>query len=104
MPTPPAAKSARRPRFGLDPHAICPNPVSVAVTTAVDADVLSHQDAHLNLDASVASVSLQQAAQRHGFGYEAAKKRRQRADARWVAWSLPDSARTSPRSNRQGPA
>ncbi len=104
MPTPPAAESARRPRFGLDPHAICPNLVSVAVTTAVDADVLSHRDAHLNLDTRVAGVSLRQAAQQHGFGYEAAKKRRQRAEARWVSWWLPNAARTYPRTDGRGAA
>jgi hypothetical protein len=102
MPTPPAAESARRPGFGLDPHAICPNLVGVAVTTAVDTDVRSHQDAHLIHDTRVAGVPLRRAAQRHGPGYEAAKKRRQRGEARWVAWWLPDSARTSPRSERQG--
>jgi hypothetical protein len=104
MPTPAPAKSARRPRFGLDPRAVCPNLVRVAVTTAVDAAVLTHQDAHLILDTRVAGGSLQQAAQRHGLGYEAAKKRRQRAEASWVAWWLTDAARTGPRNERRGAA
>lgn|ERR671910_980220 len=104
MPTPPAVESARRPRFGLDPHAICPNLVGVAVITAVDAGVLGHRDAHLILDTSVAGVPPRQAAQRHGLGYEATRKRRQRAEAHWVAWWLPDAARTSPRADGRGAA
>jgi hypothetical protein len=104
MATPPAAESARRPGFGLDPHAICPNLVGVAVTTAVEADVLSHHDAHLILDTRVAGVPLRRAAQRHGPGYEADKKRRQRGAARWVAWWLRDAARTSRRADGRGAA
>jgi hypothetical protein len=104
MPTPPAAESAHGPRFDLDPHAISPNLVGAAVATAVDTDVRSHQDAHLIHDTRVVSVSPRQAAQRHGLGYEAAKKRRQRAEARWVAWWLPDAARTSPRAEGRGAA
>jgi hypothetical protein len=104
MPNPPVAESAHRPRFGLGPHVICPNLVGVALITAVDADVLSHQDAHLNLAFRVAGVSLRQATQWHEFGYEPAKKRSQRAGSRWVAGWLPDSARISRRSERQGAA
>ena len=104
MAPPPAAESARRPSFGLDSHSICPNLVGVAVTITVDAGVLGHQNAHLILDTRVAGMPFRQAAQRHGLGYEAARKRRQRAEARWVAWWLPDTAPTPPRTDGRGAA
>src|SRR5918994_2008817 len=104
MPTPPAVESARRPRFRPRTRAICSHLLCVGVITAVDAGVLGHRDAHLILDTSVAGVPPRQAAQRHGLGYEATRKRRQRAEAHWVVWWLPDAARTSPRADGRGAA
>jgi hypothetical protein len=58
--------------------------------SAVEAGVLSVPDAQLILDTRIADMPLQEAARRRGLRYDAAKKRRQRAEARWIAWWLPD--------------
>jgi hypothetical protein len=56
------------------------------VASAVDAGVVTDRDARLILDTRIAGRSLREAAQRLGLGYEAVKKRRQRAEARWASW------------------
>jgi hypothetical protein len=53
---------------------------------AVDAGVVTDQDARLILDTRIAGLALREAAQRLGLRYETAKKRRQRAEARWATW------------------
>lgn len=53
---------------------------------AVEADVIDDQDARLIFVTRFAGRSLREAAQRLGLRYEAGKKRRQRAEARWAAW------------------
>jgi DNA-directed RNA polymerase specialized sigma24 family protein len=53
---------------------------------AVAAGVLSPADAQLIVDTRIAGHSLRAAARRLGLPYEAAKKRRQRAEPRWVSW------------------
>jgi hypothetical protein len=66
-----------------------PSP-STMLMSAVEAGVLSAPDAQLILDTRIADMPLQEAARRRGLRYDAAKKRRQRAEARWIAWWLPD--------------
>jgi hypothetical protein len=56
------------------------------LASAVDAGVVTDRDAQLILETRIAGCSLREAARRLGLGYEAAKKRRQRAEARWAAW------------------
>jgi hypothetical protein len=56
------------------------------VASAVDAGVVTDQDARLILDTRIAGLALREAAQRLGLRYETAKKRRQRAEARWATW------------------
>jgi hypothetical protein len=53
---------------------------------AVAAGVLLPADAQLILDTRIAGHSLRAAARRQGLPYEVAKKRRQRAEARWANW------------------
>jgi DNA-directed RNA polymerase specialized sigma24 family protein len=48
--------------------------------------VVTARDAQLILDTRIAGRSLREAAQRLGLRYETAKKRRQRAEARWATW------------------
>jgi hypothetical protein len=56
------------------------------LASAVDAGVVTDRDAQLILETRIAGCSLREAARRLGLGYEVAKKRRQRAEARWAAW------------------
>jgi hypothetical protein len=56
------------------------------LASAVDAGVVTDRDARLILDTRIAGRSLREAAQRLGLRYETAKKRRQRAEARWASW------------------
>jgi hypothetical protein len=56
------------------------------LASTVDAGVVTDQDAQLILDTRIAGHSLRDAARRLGLGYESAKKRRQRAEARWATW------------------
>ncbi len=56
------------------------------LASAVDAGVVTDRDAQLILDTRIAGRSLRDAAQRLGLRYETAKKRRQRAEARWATW------------------
>jgi hypothetical protein len=61
-------------------------PADALLAGAIDAGLLTAQDAQLILDTRIAGHSLRAAAQRLGLRYEAAKKRRQRAEARWASW------------------
>jgi hypothetical protein len=56
------------------------------LASAVDAGVVTGRDARLILDTRIGGHSLREAAQRLGLRYETAKKRRQRAEARWATW------------------
>jgi hypothetical protein len=53
---------------------------------AVAAGVLSPADAQLIVDTRIAGHPLRAAVRRLGLPYEAAKKRRQRAEVRWATW------------------
>jgi hypothetical protein len=70
------------------------------VVTAVDAGVIDEQDARLILATRFAGRPLREAAQRLGLHYEAVKKRRQRAEARWAAWWAPDAGRAGSAAGR----
>lgn len=61
-------------------------PADALLAGAVDAGLLTAQDAKLILDTRIAGHSLRAAARQLGLRYEAAKKRRQRAEARWARW------------------
>jgi hypothetical protein len=63
------------------------------LASAVDAGVVSDRDAKLILATRVSGRSLREAARHLGLGYDAAKKRRQRAEARWAAWWTCGAAR-----------
>lgn len=56
------------------------------LASAVNAGVVTDRDAQLILDTRIVGRSLREAAQRLGLRYETAKKRRQRAEARWASW------------------
>jgi DNA-directed RNA polymerase specialized sigma24 family protein len=56
------------------------------LASAVNAAVVTDRDAQLILDTRIVGRSLREAAQRLGLRYETAKKRRQRAEARWASW------------------
>ena len=56
------------------------------LAAAVAAGVLVPADAQLILETRIAGHSLRAAARRQGLPYEVAKKRRQRAEARWAHW------------------
>jgi hypothetical protein len=70
------------------------------LASAVDAGVVSDRDAQLILATRVAGRSLREEARHLGLGYDAAKKRRQRAEARWAAWWTSGAARVPGRRNR----
>lgn len=61
------------------------------LASAVDARVLTEQEARLIFDTRIAGRTLPEVARRIGLRYEAAKKRRQRAEAAWVAWWAPEA-------------
>jgi DNA-directed RNA polymerase specialized sigma24 family protein len=77
--------------------------VAAILTTAVDAGVLATRDAHLIHATRVNGLPLREAARRQGLSYEAAKKRRQRAEARWIMWWLQDIP-GEPGTGRRGAA
>lgn len=56
------------------------------LASAIDAGVVTGPDAQLILDTRIVGQSLRETAQRQGLPYEGAKKRRQRAEARWATW------------------
>jgi hypothetical protein len=68
---------------------------ALMVTTAVRAGVISGRDAWLLHATFVVGHSVGFAAGRLDLGYEAAKKRRQRAGERWGSWWSPDRPATS---------
>jgi hypothetical protein len=74
------------------------------LTTAVDAGVITTDEAHLIVVTRIAGLPLRDAARRVGLAYETAKKRRQRAEARWIAWWLPDVSRTANSADDRGAA
>jgi hypothetical protein len=69
-------------------------PAASCLRLAVDAGVLTAADAWLIHATRVVGHSLGWAAKRLAIGYEAAKKRRQRAEARWAAWWAPQAPRS----------
>jgi hypothetical protein len=86
---------ANQRRWGLHAHhntdaasaaAAVELPAAAMMASAVDAGVVTDRDAQLILDTRIAGRSLREAAQRLGLRYETAKKRRQRAEARWATW------------------
>jgi hypothetical protein len=79
---------------GLEP------PAAAMLASAVDGGVISDRDAELILTTRVAGRSLREAARHLGLGYDAAKKRRQRAEARWAAWWTTGAARVPGRRRR----
>jgi hypothetical protein len=70
---------------------------------AVDAGVVTNRDAQLILDTRIAGRSLRDTARRLDLGYEAAKKRRRRAEARWAIWWTSSATPVSPRRSAGGP-
>jgi hypothetical protein len=76
------------------PHAAC---VQLSprwlLGAAVAAGVLAEHEARLISDTRVDGRTLPEVADELGLAYEAAKKRRQRAEARWAAWWLQDMGR-----------
>jgi hypothetical protein len=64
------------------------------LASAVDAGVLTDDEARLIFDTRIADRALPEVASRLGLRYEAAKKRRRRAEARWAAWWLRDTGRS----------
>jgi hypothetical protein len=70
----------------------------VLLACAVDARVLTEQEARLIFDTRIAGRTLAEVARRIGLRYEAAKKRRQRAEAAWVAWWAPEACRRRERA------
>jgi hypothetical protein len=61
------------------------------ISTAVDAGVLSDLDAALIEATRLGGLTLLDAATLLGVNYEAAKKRRRRAETSWLAWWAPSS-------------
>lgn len=86
---------------------VAPGPLLSAATLlagAVAAGAVTPHDAQLIHDTRVDGRPLREAAQRLGLGYEAARKRRQRAEARWIDW-WPAGVALNPRmSDRRGAA
>jgi hypothetical protein len=85
-----------------DIETACPAPgvelsSAAMLAVAVDAGVVTAQDAQLILDTRIVGLSLRDAARRLGLRYETAKKRRRRAEVRWASWWTGDAAPTSPR-------
>jgi hypothetical protein len=72
--------------------------------SAVEVGVLSEQEARLIFDTRIAGHSLPHVARRLGLPYEAAKKRRRRAESRWAAWWLRGSRRVEARGTGKGAA
>jgi hypothetical protein len=80
----------------LSPHAL--------LASAVDAGVLTGHDARLIFDTRIVGHTLPEVANELGLSYEAAKKRRRRAEARWAAWWLRDTGRAGRRGTGKGAA
>ncbi|MGH9190970.1 MAG: hypothetical protein ACRDZ0_00660 [Acidimicrobiales bacterium] len=65
-------------------------PANTLLGTAVDAGILAEHDARLIYETRIIGRPLRLVARHSGLGYEAAKKRRRRAEAAWVAWWAPE--------------
>jgi DNA-directed RNA polymerase specialized sigma24 family protein len=63
---------------------------TVLLGTAVEAGVLAEHDARLILATRVIGRPMREVAHELGVSYGTAKKRRQRAEAAWVAWWAPE--------------
>jgi hypothetical protein len=63
---------------------------STLLATAVNAGVLGEHDARLIYETRIAGRPLREIATRLGLGYEAAKKRRRRAEVAWAGWWAPE--------------
>jgi hypothetical protein len=74
------------------------------LAAAVDAGVLAEHEARLIFDTRVAGRTLPEVADELGLAYEAAKKRRRRAEARWAAWWLQDMGRVGGPGTGKGAA
>lgn len=88
-----------QPNSNVAPHASGPELSPRALLApAVGAGVLTKQEARLIFDTRIAARSLPEVARQIGLRYEAAKKRRQRAEARWAAWWAPEACRRRERA------
>jgi hypothetical protein len=65
-------------------------PASTLLGTAVEAGILGEHDARLIYETRITGRPLRKVARQLGLGYEAAKKRRRRAEKAWVAWWAPE--------------
>jgi hypothetical protein len=74
------------------------------LASAVHAGVLTDREARLIFDTRIAGHTLTEAARQLGLRYEAAKKRRQRAETRWAGWWLRDVGRAGTRGDGKGAA
>jgi hypothetical protein len=70
------------------------------LASAVDAGVLTEHDVRLIFNTRIAGHTLPEVASQLGLPYEAAKKRRRRAEARWAAWWLRDTGRAGRRGTK----
>ena len=87
------------------PHAAGPElSPRVLLAEAVYAGVLAEHEAQLILDTRVDGRTLPEVADELGLSYEAAKKRRRRAEARWAAWWLRDIGRVGGPGTGEGAA
>jgi DNA-directed RNA polymerase specialized sigma24 family protein len=76
----------------------------VLLAEAVYAGVLAKHEARLILNTRVDGRTLPEVADELGLSYEAAKKRRRRAEARWAAWWLQDMGRVGGPGTGEGAA
>jgi hypothetical protein len=74
------------------------------LAAAVDAGVLAEHEARLIFDTRVDDRTLPEVADELGLAYEAAKKRRRRAEARWAVWWLQDMGRVGGPGTGKGAA
>jgi hypothetical protein len=74
------------------------------LAAAVHAGVLAEHEARLIFDTRVHGRTLPEVADELGLAYEAAKKRRRRAEARWAAWWLQDMGRVGGPGTGKGAA
>jgi hypothetical protein len=86
--------------LGLEPPAQVTGHAELVLEEAVDAGVLSRMEAELVAASRIEEVPLRELAGRWGVGYEALRKRRQRAEARLADW-LTDPADV-PSADREG--
>jgi hypothetical protein len=65
-------------------------PARTLLGTAVESGVLAEHDARLIYETRITGRPLREVARQLGLGYEAAKKRRRRAERAWAAWWAPE--------------